>query len=81
MVFSTFYIGQLEKTCWHHWKEHLNISKIISKLESDNIFSEQRYNSAKFQKFTDVCMVGCKFVPPTIEKSVKFCDFEELFLH
>ena len=49
-----------------------DISKIIAKFESDNIFSEQRYSSTKFRKFTDVCMAGCKFVPPPIQKSVNF---------
>ena len=38
------------------------------------------YSSAKLQKFTDVCMVRGKLVSPTIQTSIKFCDFEELSL-
>ena len=38
-----------------------------------------RYSSAKLRKFTDACMVGDKFVPPTIQTSVKFRDFEKVY--
>ena len=31
-------------------------------------------------KFTDVGMIGRKFVPPTIQTSVKFHEFQELYL-
>jgi len=42
--------------------------------------SERRYSFAKLRKFTDVCMVRGKFVLPTIQMSVKFRNFEELYL-
>ena len=58
-----------------------NIRK-IAKFKSDVYWSEQRYGSAKLWKFTDICMVGGKFVPPPppMQTSVKFRDFEELNL-
>ena len=66
MVFSTFYMGQLEKTRWHHRKEHLNISKIIAKFESDNIFSERRYSSENLQMFV---WWGVSLCPPSLIKN------------
>ena len=33
------------------------------------------YFTSKMWKFTDVCMVGGKFVTPTLQTSVKFRDF------
>ena len=37
-------------------------------LVKDCRHHERRYNSAKLQKFADVCLVEDKFVPPTIER-------------
>ena len=34
----------------------------------------------KVAKITDVCMVGGASLPPTLQTSVKFCDFEMLYL-
>ena len=45
--------------------------KFEAKFESDQLLSPN---------FTDVYMVGGKFVHPTIQTSVKFCDLRELFL-
>ena len=46
----------------------------IAKFEND------RSLASELRKFTDVCLVGGKFVPlpPTIQTSVEFRDFEEL---
>ena len=50
------------------------------------VSSKRRYSSAKWQKFTDVCTVGVGgggarlCLPPTIQTSLKFGDFEELCL-
>ena len=35
--------------------------------------------ASKLRKCTDVCLVGGKLVSPTIQTSVKFRDFEELY--
>ena len=40
-----------------------NIRK-IAKFKSDVYWSERRYSSAKLWRFTDICMVGGKFVTP-----------------
>ena len=45
--------------------------KFEAKFESNQLLSPN---------FTDVCMVGGKFVHPTIQTSVKFRDLRELFL-
>ena len=40
---------------------------------------KRRFSFAKLRKFTDVCLVRSKFVPPSpLHKNV--CDFEELVL-
>ena len=49
----------------------------FAKFESDLFRNIEDNSSAKSQNFTDVCMVGTKFVPPTIQSSVKFRDFVE----
>ena len=69
----------LEKICRHHWKKRLKISK-IAKFESD---TSKNYSFAKKGNFTDVGIGGWvgKFVPPTIQTSVKFRDCEELYIH
>ena len=47
-------------------------------------FENDRSLASELRKFTDVCLVGGKFVPlppphpPTIQTSVKLRDFEEL---
>ena len=48
----------------HHWKVHLKFSTVI-----------YMYTATKLRKFIDVCMVGGKFVPSTIQTSLKFRDF------
>ena len=54
----------------------------IAKFESDTyVLSERRYSSTKLPNFTNVCMVGGTNLPLTIKKFVKFCDFEEVYLH
>ena len=78
-VFSTFDMDKLGKICQHHWKEHLKISK-IAVFESDTC-KACRDSSASCEKFTEICIVGGKFGPPTIQISVKFCNLEELYLH
>ena len=40
MVFSTFNMDNLGKICRHHWKERLNISKIV-KFESDTFYASK----------------------------------------
>jgi len=63
-------MDKLGKIHQHHCKERLKISKIAENIAP-----------AKLRKFTDVCMVGWgKFVPPTIQMSVKFGDLEQLYL-
>ena len=52
----------------------------FAKFESDLLKNIEDNSSEKSQNFTDVCMVGAKFVPPTIQSSVKFRDFVEQYL-
>ena len=52
-----------------------NLSKVPSLFERDLLKT-----NAETPNFTDVCMVGGKFVPPTIQTSVKFRDFVEQYL-
>ena len=45
--------------------------------------SERRYQDSsakKLQNFTDVCMVGGKFMAPTIQTCLEFGEFEELYI-
>ena len=83
MVFSTFFMDQFGKIRRHHWKERLKISK-IAKFESDASLASEGivaiYSSAKLRKFTDA---GAHLMGSwqTLQKSVKFRGFEELYLH
>jgi len=52
-----------------------NLGKVPSLFERD-----LSKTNAKLPNFTDVCMVGGKFVPTTIQTSVKFRDFVEQYL-
>ena len=52
-----------------------NLGKVPSLFERDLLKT-----NAKSPNFSDVCMVGGKFVPPTIQTSVKFRDFMEQYL-
>ena len=80
MVFSTFDMDTLGKVFLHHWKEHCKVST-LAKFKSDSyVLSEWRYSSTELHKFTDVCMVGGSNLPPTIQTSVNFHNFEELHL-
>ena len=40
----------------------------------------EEISRAKSQNVTDICIVGAKFVPLTIQSSVKFCDFVKQYL-
>ena len=79
-------MDQLQKICWHHWKERQKISK-IAKFESDtsyvsdDIAPQSCKNLQMFVWWWGGGMGGrgFKFVPSTIQKSVKFCNFEELY--
>ena len=60
----------------HCWKEHLEISKMDT-FEGD-ILQNSENMVLQSREITDVCMLGGKFVPPSIQTSVKFCDFAVL---
>ena len=73
----------------HHWKEHLKVyNSTLVKFESDSyVLSEQRYSSTELRKFTVwlivwfiYCMVVGSNLPPTIQTSVNFHNFKELYL-
>ena len=66
-VFSTFRRDQLAKVHRHRWKERLKISK-VAKFESDRMKTNK-----------DMAPQSRKNAP-TIQTSVKFRDFEELYL-
>ena len=60
------------------------ILKSQNSISSNILLSERRYNFAKLKNL-QICMLGggggSKFVPPpTIQTSVKFRDFEDLYL-
>ena len=68
MVFPNFDMHHVGKIHQNHWK---STSVNLPSLKAIHLLSEQRYSSAKLQKFTDVCMV---------QTSVKLRDFDELYL-
>ena len=49
----------------------------VAGFQSDLSKANEDIRAAKFQNFIDVCMMGSKFVPTTIQMSVKFRDFLE----
>ena len=58
------------------------ISVNLPSFKSD-VLGVWRYSSEKFRKYTEVCMLCGKFVPPTIAKTYVFKisrDFEMLYL-
>ena len=79
-------MDQLGKIRRHHWKERLNISS-NAKFESDTSQAIEHIASKSRRKLKiyDVCMGykgggGGRFVPSTIQTSVKFRVFEGLYL-
>ena len=80
-VFSTFDMDQLGKIRRHHWKDCLKISKLAEFYD--------RYVLASEDIASQSCRVvvvggwGASFVPPpspTIQTSIKFGNFDELYL-
>ena len=89
MVFSTFDMDTLGKIFLHHWKDYLKVyNSTLAKFESDSyILSEQRYSSTELRKFTVwlivwfiYCIVVGSNLPPAIQTSVNFHNFEGLYL-
>ena len=64
--FSYFYWGQSAKILQHRQKERFKIS--VANLTPQN-----------HEIFTVLCMVGCKFLPPTMKTSVKLCEYVKLY--
>ena len=87
LVFSTFDMDQSWKIRRLHWNERLKISK-IAKSESDTSYASEDIALSKDCRRSFVWWggeggrggSGDKFVPPTIQTSVKFRDFEKLYL-
>lgn len=66
LFFSTFDIVKIEGS------ESVNTN---GKNTLELVKKKRRYSFAKLRKFTDVCLVGSKFVPPSpLHKNV--CDFK-----
>ena len=87
-VFSTFDMDQSGKIRRLHWNERLKISE-IAKSESDTSYASEDIALSKDCRRSFVWWggegggggeSGDKFVPPTIQTSVKFRDFEKLYL-
>ena len=76
-------MDQLGKIRRHHWKERLNISS-NAKFESDTSQAIEDIASQSRREFTTFVWgrgVGVgRFVPSTIQTSVKFRVFEGLYL-
>ena len=75
-------MDKLGKIRRHHWKERLKINK-IAKFESDLLKTNEdiaSYSREILQTFVWVGGEGGTNLPPTIQTSVKFSDFEELYV-
>ena len=87
-VFSSFDMDQSGKIRQLHWNERLKISE-IAKSESDTSYASEDIALSKDCRRSFVWWggeggggggSGDKFVSPTIQTSVKFRDFEKLYL-
>ena len=50
------------------------------RLEISKVANFENDSSSKSQNFIDVCMVGNTNLPLTIQTSVNFCNFAELYI-
>ena len=75
--FSYFYWGQSSKILQHRKKERFNISE-AAKLNSSLLQTGEEITPQNHEIFTVFCMVGCKFLPPTMEtcicKIMRLCE-------
>ena len=84
-LFSLFFLSSFDKDQLanihsHSWKERFKIRK-LENFKGYTLKANEHSFSTKSRNFTDVCVVGgTNLLTPTLQKSVKFGDFVELFL-
>ena len=75
--FSYFYWGQSSKILQHRKKERFDISE-AAKLNSSLLQTCEEITPQNHEILTVFCMVGCKFLPPTMEtcicKIMRLCE-------
>ena len=75
--FSYFYRGHSAKILQHRKKERFKISE-AAKLNSSLLQTCEEITPQNHEIFTVFCMVGCKFIPPTMEtcicKIMRLCE-------
>ena len=71
MVFSTFNMDKVGKICQDHWKEHLNISKIV-KFESDAFYASKNIALQSCKNLQTFVWWGASLCPPPYKRLQNF---------
>ena len=71
-VFSTFYIDQLRKIRWHHWKKRLKISK-SAKVKSDTSQESEDIVQQSCEHLHTFVWWGVSLTPPPATDEKNSC--------